>query len=119
MHWHIPQEATFNNSASWLLAAADTIRRGKARGDLAEAIERGFQALDNLSSDLIGRRQQVRIVKAVVLQPENIEVDLVALGESIITEAAETFALRPLVPIGGRIAKNEIVKVRPLQRPFL
>src|SRR6266446_3040917 len=41
--------------------------RLKAQRDFAEAVERGFQVLDDFGGDLVRRRQQVGIVERVVL----------------------------------------------------
>jgi len=60
------------NGTSGLRSASE------AQGDLTETIERGFEVLDDLGGDLIGRRQQVGVVERVVLEPEDVEVDLVA-----------------------------------------
>jgi hypothetical protein len=61
--------------------------------DLAEALKGRFQALDDLGGDLVRRRQQIRVIQAVVLQPEDVEVDLVAPDQIGIGEFAEALAL--------------------------
>ena len=40
-------------------------------GDIAEAIQCGFQALDDLGCDLIGRWQQIRIVEGNSAMAQN------------------------------------------------
>ena len=50
----------------------------KRGGDVAEAVERRLQVFDDLGRDFIGRRQQIGIVERVILEPEDVEIDLVA-----------------------------------------
>lgn len=103
--------------------AAELLRRCsvsalQAHRDLAEALKRRFQALDNFCRNFVGRRQQVGIVERVVLEPEDIEIDLVALDEIGISEFAEALGLFALRSIFLRIAGDEIVKVGALHRPL-
>ena len=51
------------------------------RRHLAEPFQRRLKVLDHLYGDFIRRRQAVRVDVAIVLQPEDIEVQLVAGGE--------------------------------------
>src|SRR5215813_995816 len=58
---------------------------------LPESLQRRFQALHDLRGDFFRRRQEVRVVEGIVLQPEDIEVDLFALDQVGIGEFAEAF----------------------------
>ncbi|HEY1430321.1 MAG TPA: hypothetical protein VGF39_01605 [Stellaceae bacterium] len=57
------------------MADFQSLGRLPAQRDLAEAVERRFQILDDFGRDLVGRRQQVGIVERVVLEPENVKID--------------------------------------------
>ena len=58
-------------------------------GHVAETIERQFQAFDNLGGNFIRRRRQIGIVERVILDPEDIEIDLVAGQQGFQREALE------------------------------
>src|SRR5216684_2914505 len=94
--WGIP-EAEYFSRQDWTTQIALN-RRGKFRfsrkrierwyrssrpfakrlGDATKAVQGGLQALHHFGGDLVRRRQQVGIIEGVVLEPENIEIDLVA-----------------------------------------
>jgi hypothetical protein len=61
--------------------------------DLAEAVECGFHVLYNF----VGRREQIGVVERVILEPENVEIDLVAGDELGIREPPEAIGLSALV----------------------
>ena len=62
----------------------------KVRGDLRELIEGGFQVFDDFGGDDGGVGQVGGISKAVVFQPEDVEVDLVALDQVVVSEGSGT-----------------------------
>lgn len=78
-----------------------------------------FQAVDDLRGDFVRQRQCVRIGDAGVLEPEDVKVQLVALGEVVISKAAEAFGLLPFVAaMLSAIAGDGIIEVGALQRAF-
>ena len=79
------------------------------RGDFRELGERGFEILDDLRGDHVWRREVGGVFEGFVLEPKDIEVDLVALDQLVIGKAFEALAFRPLVPVFGVIASDEIV----------
>ena len=52
-------------------------------GDSAEAVQAGFQILDDLGRQIVRLRQIVQIGQALVLEPENIQAGLVA-GQNLL-----------------------------------
>src|SRR5205807_716879 len=70
------------------------------RRNAAETLQSGFQALDDFGGDLVWRRQAVGVLEARVLEPEDVEVELVALDQLVIAEATETIGLLSGVPFG-------------------
>ena len=93
--------------------------RTQLRGNAPEFLQRKLQARDDLRGDLVRWRKAVGVGGAGVLEPEDVEVQLVALRQLLVTEAAEAFAGLPLMttillPIGA----DEMVEVGPLERSF-
>jgi hypothetical protein len=91
-------------------------RRGLSTGlqaqrDFAEAIERGFQIFDDFGGDLVGGRQQVGVVERVVLEPEDIEIELVAGDELGMGKATEAFGPGALVAPPRLVAGDEIIEI--------
>ena len=64
--------------------------RGRHRPEPLQSI---FEALDDLSGDHVRRRQEIGIVQSVILQPEDIQVELVAGEQGLKREAPELFSL--------------------------
>jgi len=81
----------------------------QAKRDFAEAVECGFQVLDDFGGDLVRRRQKVRIVERIVLEPENVEIDLVTGDEIGMRKPPEALCLDALVPPPRLVAGDEIV----------
>ena len=76
---HAPIIAPTDDRDFSLLARSPIWSSGlQAQRDLLKAIERRFQVLDDLGGDLVGRRQQIGVVQRVILEPEDVEVHLVA-----------------------------------------
>lgn len=91
--------------------------RTQLRGDAAKLLQCKLQIHHDLCGDLIGWRQAVGVGRARVLQPEDVEVELVALGELLILELAEAFAGLSLVTVVlAAVARDEVVEVCALQR---
>jgi hypothetical protein len=90
--------------------------------DLAELLEGGFEVVDDLTGDDIGGREIGGIFKGVVLQPEDVEVHLVALEEVLVGEAPEALGLDAAlpVPVGARTCRARFPKysARNIQPPF-
>ena len=105
----------------WLDPAAkvgrSSVRReehspSQLRRNLAEPFQRRFKVLDDLRCHLVWRGQAVGVDVAVVLQPEDIEVQLVPRRQFLIAEPAEAFAVLPRVAlVVGAVGGDEVVKV--------
>ena len=63
---------------------------------IPELLKRSLKILNYLGSDLLRRRQVRRILKTVILQPEDIEVQLIASLQLVVAEALEPLILFPL-----------------------
>src|SRR5437016_11155624 len=83
----------------------------QAQRDFAEAVERRLQILDDFGGNLVGGRQEVGVVERVVLEPEDVEVDLVASDEVGMREAPEAVGLGPLAPPPRFVAGDKIVEI--------
>ena len=82
-----------------------------------EFLQRALQARDNLCGDFVRWGQAVGIGSAGVLEPEDVQVELVALSQIRVGELAEAFEFGAfvtamLLPIGA----DEIVEVAALER---
>ncbi len=75
-----------------------------------EFLQRCFQAIDDFGGQLRGRGQTVGVCRVGVLQPEQVQVELVALGQFLIAEALEPFALLSVVAlVFGAINREQVV----------
>jgi len=77
----------------------------QAQRNFTEAVECGLQVFDDFGGDLIGRRQQVGVVERVVLEPEDVEIDLVAGDKISMREPPEALGLGALV-LGAQICSR-------------
>lgn len=67
--------------------------------------------LDNLLRQYVRRWQTVQVIKAVVLEPEDIETRLVAGDEILVFEVAEALRLLTFVTIGRVVGFDELLQV--------
>jgi hypothetical protein len=81
-----------------------------------EPFQRPLQILHDLRRNFLRRRQQVGIIKGIVLEPEDIEVDLVAGDEVRIGEAPEPLALPALGARAAGIAPPKPAEAPPKPR---
>ena len=95
---------------------------GQVGLDQLELRQRGAEVLDDLGGDQVRVVEAGGVFKAVVLEPEDVEAELVALKEVVITVGTPA-ALRvrlgprrlPVVAVRGVVAGDELVEVGALQ----
>ena len=75
-------------------------------GDGAEVVEGGGEVVDDFGGDEVGAGEAVEVLEAVVLEPEDVEVEFVAGAELLVGEAAEAFAFSAVA-----VAGDEVVEV--------
>lgn len=69
-----------------------------------ELLKGSFQVVDNLGRKNVRFGQAIDVLQAVVLQPEDIQVQLIPMGEFVVAEPSETFGFPALmITIGLRI----------------
>src|ERR1700681_3340535 len=83
---------------------------------IAEAVERQLQAFHDLGRDFVGGRQQIGIVERVILDPENVEIDLVACQQGFERKTFEFFGFLALGPVARAVAGDEIIEISPYHR---
>jgi len=66
--------------------------------------------------DHVGVRKVIRVLKALVPQPEDVEVDLVPLHQILVSERMESFGLFPFQLVCSVVTGDEVVQVLVLQR---
>lgn len=71
-----------------------------------------LKVLDDLGADDVGRRKVIEVAEAVVLEPEDVQVQLVAFQQLVGREPAEALAFLPPGPVVRMVAGNEVVQVR-------
>jgi len=76
---------------------------------LGELVERGLEVLSDFGGDHVGIRQVGRVLQAFVFQPEDVEVDLVALKKVFVGERLEAFGLFACVAVLWVVALDKIV----------
>jgi hypothetical protein len=76
--------------------------------------ERGFEVFDYLSRDDVGVGEVGAVFEAFVFEPEDVEVQFVALGYLFVSEALEALGFLSLVAVLWIVARNEIVEVAAL-----
>jgi hypothetical protein len=79
--------------------------------DRRELFQRGFQVGGDLGGDHVGRRQVGGFLQRLVLQPEDVEVELVAPGQFFLVEAYE--ALAPRLPSSSRVWRSCVSRSSP------
>ena len=75
-------------------------------GYAAEVVEGGAEVFDYLDGDEFGAGEAIEVLAAVVFEPENVEVEFVAVDEFLVAEATEAFGLGAVA-----IAGDEVVEV--------
>ena len=78
-------------------------------------LEGGFEVFGDVGGDDFGSREVGGVFEGLVLEPEDVEVDLIALEEVLVGEALEALGLRALEAILGIEAGGEVVEVGPLE----
>ena len=92
---------------------------GEIFGDGCELFQGCFQIGGDIGSDDLGCWEIGGVFEGFVLEPENIEVRLIAFGQLIIGEGLEALALLAVVAVLRIVAGNEIVEITPLEGIFL
>jgi hypothetical protein len=80
-------------------------------GQFGELREGGLEVLDDLRGADAGGREAVGVLEALVAQPEDVKVGLVAGDQLLVGEAPEPLALLAFGPAAGRVAGDEVVEV--------
>ncbi len=95
-------------------------------GDFGELFQRSLQVFDDFSRQHLRLGQMGRVLQAFVAQPENVQADLIAGQQFLVSEAAPAplgVIFAPggpaLVPVGRVEAAHKIVKMGPGQRVLL
>ena len=84
--------------------------------DAAKLLQGRLKILGNLGSDPIRQRKVFGIFQAFVLQPEDIQANLVALDKLIIAKRLKPVRLLPVVPVGRMITRYEVLQIFVTQR---
>ncbi len=72
--------------------------------------------LDDLQRQNFRRRQFIQIIEAVVLQPEDVEIGLVASNEFIVGEIPEAIGFCTIMSVFRIVADDEVLKIVKLER---
>ena len=83
--------------------------------DLGELVEGGLQVFGNLGGYDIGVGKTGRVFQTIVLEPEDVQAELVALEELVIVEGPEAVGGPALVAVVRVIAGDKIVQIRTFQ----
>ena len=82
--------------------------------DAPELVQRKLQAGHDLRCDLVRRREAIGIGGASILEPEDVEVELVALDQIVVLGAAPATFQTPVtprflafVPVRGVVARDD------------
>ena len=87
--------------------------------DGGELLQRRFKVLDDLSRDDVGVWQVCGLLKRLILEPEDVEIRLVALDQLVMPEGVKALGLLALMAVLGVITGHEIIEVRALEWVFL
>jgi hypothetical protein len=78
------------------------------------------EVVDDLAGNDLRCREVIEVLERGVLQPGDVEVDLVPRNELVIAEGAESLALDPLAARAARlVVLDEVVEMAPTQRVLL
>ena len=81
-----------------------------------ELLQSGLQVLDDLLGDH-GRGGEVGgVFEGFVLEPEDVQVDLVPLDQVLVRKRLEPLGLLSLVAVGGLKGLDEVVQIAALER---
>ncbi len=83
---------------------------------MGELVERGLQVFDNFGGKNGWIRQIVCVFEAFVAEPGDIEAQLVAFLQILITEATEAFGCLALVAVLHVIAGDEVIEIGAFER---
>lgn len=86
------------------------------RCDLCKLIQRCLQILNNFGCEDRGIGQVVRVLQIFIAKPSDIEAQLVALLQLLVTEAAEAFGFVALEPVRRIKTRDKMVEIGSLQR---
>ncbi len=87
--------------------------------DGRELLHCRFQISRDVGGDDFGGGQVGGFFQSFVLQPEDVQVHLVALGQLVVGEGLEALALFAAVPVLRIVAGYKIIQITPLERIFL
>ena len=86
---------------------------------LCELFQSGFQILRDLRGYDLRRLQVIRPFEAFVLEPEDVEVGLVAVHQFFVREAPEPLRLAPLASVLRVVAGDKVFKIAGRQGVLL
>lgn len=81
-----------------------------------ELLHRRPQILHDLRRQHVGVGEVVTVLQDLVLQPEDVQADLVARQQVVIGEGAEALRLLPVVPVLRMVALDKVPQVVEGQR---
>lgn len=93
--------------------------RRQCGGHIAERGQGSFQMVDDLLLQQIGWGQLIKVVEAVVLQPEDIQAGFVTSYQLLIAEEFKALGLLPLMAAIGVVASDEVLQIIQPKRPRL
>jgi len=88
---------------------------GEIFGDGCELFQGCFQIGGDIGSDDLGGGEIGGVFEGFVLEPENIEVRLVPLGQLLIGEGLEALALLAVVAVLRIVGGDEVIEVAPFE----
>ena len=86
--------------------------------DGGELLQRRFQVVRDLLGNQLRRRQIGGLFEGVILQPEDVEVYLVALGQLVVGKGSEAFALLAVGAVLRAVAGDEVIQIAAFQGVF-
>jgi hypothetical protein len=85
------------------------------RGELLQC---GLQVFHDVEGDHAGGGEVGAFFEGVILEPEDVEVDLVAFDQVGVVEGFESFGFLAAVAVLGVVVSDEVIQVLALQRVF-